>query len=422
VWAIGLTAVRMLSAFLAVPLVIGALGEERFGLWRLVAVFAVLASILDAGFTPYAKNRMTEARAADDRDGYLRYGRAALEIGGLVALAGVILAGLFLLPDWRPLLGARDVLSRSEAATLMASVTLVMMLMMALSGVDAAYDAAGRLSPPRIAGIVGVGLCFAGLVVAVRAGGGLLLVTILTAMPTLAGRLLLLGQLMREQSELLKRPPSSLRTERAEILRRSSPFAMVQAGNVGFAMIPAFFITQTVGLASVAVFNLANQLATLPMAVVAAVLPVFWPSFTLAYAQGHHAPLFRRIRRVAWVSALGCVAFMGLLMLVGPWFSHIWTRGKITLPAPLFAAFGAYVAVQVFAHWYATFLQSVSDFWYQTACLAATLVILSAGLAVTRALASPQTTALVMAFAVLLGQAIPYALRVNHWKAIGQRS
>lgn len=419
-WAVVLTATRMLFAFLSVPLVIGAFGEERFALWRLVAGFAILASILDAGFTPYAKNRMAEARATQDDDAFVRYGRAALELGLLIAIGGVGLASLMLLPDWRPFLGAGEVVSRVEASALMASVTLVMVWIMAFSWAEAVYDAAGRLSPPRITGLVGAVVAFGGLVLSLRLGQGLVVVAVWTALPVLLGRLLLVAGLVRERTPVLRVASRSLAPERREILRRSAPFALVQAGNVGFSLLPPFFLTQVVGLSAVAQFNLAMQLTTLPMAAVAAVLPVVWPSFTVAYTEGRYDQLFRRLRTFASASTAGCALFALLLGLIGPAFTRVWTHGQVSLLPPVFLAVGLYVCVQVVAHWYGTFLQSVSDFWFQTACLVVTLIILLAGLWFTRMQASPTTTAVVMALSVTLGQSVPYAWRATHWRRRGE--
>jgi O-antigen/teichoic acid export membrane protein len=117
VTGLGNRLIGVLVGFLSVPLTIGYLGPERYGIWVAIGTLLAWLQVADLGLGNTLKNALTSAIA----QGRMDLARAHLStaiIGFAVAALAAGFIGLLVWPwiDWAAVFGARTSLARSEIA------------------------------------------------------------------------------------------------------------------------------------------------------------------------------------------------------------------------------------------------------------------------------------------------------------------
>lgn len=412
-WAVAQTVLRVSIGLVSVPLTLGYLGAERYGLWMTALSLNAFLTFLDAGLVPTLMNRMAEAHAHGDREAFRKLASAGIAVGAALFGLGAVLAGVALLLPWRALLHIHDPLAVREAPALVAVLVLSYSAGAALAGVEGILAARLQVVRPRVYGFAAALLSFGLLLAGIRLRAGLPVLALLTATTTVLYRLPLLAGLLLREPLLLRPRWFELKAILRALLPVGGLYVGIQVSAVVTSSLPNLLLAREVSLAGVASFSVAMRVVGIPLSVVSAMVPVVWPAFTLAWARGERSWLRRRLWLVTQATVLLLGLFTVAIAFAGPPLIQWWTHGKAQASPPLLIALGAWMVLQALVHWLSTFLHSITDFRFEIFCFAgAALLTLGLALPLTHA-RGPVGLAVAMALALLLGSVAPMALRVR---------
>lgn len=143
----GMTArgVGAILGLFTLPLVLGYLGKERFGLWALITTLMAWVSLFDLGLANGLVNMLSAAHGRDEREAANRYLSTAfvalLAVAGALALLTLVALGLV---PWAGLLGAKEVADDATVRWAVAAALLLFILSLPFSVTQQVYGAYQR--------------------------------------------------------------------------------------------------------------------------------------------------------------------------------------------------------------------------------------------------------------------------------------
>lgn len=278
--------------------------------------------------------------------------------------------------DWQKIFKITDPIARQEALPLVVVVFLVGITTVAFAGINAIYEARMQIAKTQkytiLASLVGFGMLLLGIQLKVS----LPLLAGLTSCPVILSRLLLLTELYVREKEFIMPQVSLFPKLLREVLPVSMAFLGIKIEEFVLAMLPNLIIVKLLSLSNVTTFGVASRVATIPLTIVTAVLPVFWPAFTIAWSRGERGWLRKRLALLSGTTFLALSIYTIIITLLGPWIIQIWTQNRLSVSSDLLMGLGILVTVQAFVYWLSTFLHSISDFRFEFFCHAFSILVL----------------------------------------------
>lgn len=410
-WGLLYNLTQVVVGIVSVPLTIGYLGTERYGLWTLAVSMITLARFLDVGMTPSLTNRMAAAYASGDSEELAFLGSGVLTLEIIGCLIVVALTPLIPVFDWASLLGVKGQLARREVTPFLQVVFLTGALSTVLASVESIYMARLQVSVPRIYGILSTLASLAALIVATRIHLGLPALGVSVMGARVVSRGLLVARVLMERS--LRVIGRGLPKLVVQLLPVSSVFMAVQVSETVLGSIPYLIMSRTTGLSEVAVFGVASRFCSVPLGMLAAVLPTCWTVFTVAWRRGEVHWLRERLLWNILLTGASCLAYSALLYFAGDRILHLWTRGRLTAPKGLFLALGGWLTVQAAVYWLNTFLHSITDIKIEVLCNITSILLVGSLCVLFTVKWGATGAAAALAVGITVGSLVPMAVRVR---------
>lgn len=367
----------MAVAVFSVPLTIGYLGPERYGLWMTALSLLSFVTFLDMGIFPTLLNRMAGAHARGDTAAFRAYAAAGLRIGGLLCAAGAILSlGAGLLP-WADLLNVTEPTARSEAGILVSLLMALSFGMLGAAVLDHIYAARMEIAKPKAWGTAASVAGFLLLLAGIRMEAGLPVLAALSLAPMLLYRGVLLAGIARKAPELLTAPQGTTPAVVRELMPAAVIFMGIQCAAALSSALPNLMVARSAGMAEVAEFSVVYRLFNMPLFLLAGVLPAFWPAFTAAWETGNTGRLRRWIPAVLAITTGILSAYLLMMIAAGGWLIDLWTVGRVRPARSLLAVLGLWAVIQGAVHWLSTFLHSITDFRFELVSYGASALLLA---------------------------------------------
>jgi len=318
---------------LQVPLVVGALGTEAFGLWMTMMSITNLVQFADLGLGIGLQNRLTEkfthAQDEDARAQFTSVFAFLAAIGlGLGSLLTIVISQL----DLGALFHLRDSATIAQAPGAALALTWVFCAGFPLGLAQRLAFARHEGWMFNVAQAVGSMAGLGAVALGVHSGWSLAGLAIAAQGTMLLVNGVLLGVQLNQLGWLkgpLPRPNSG--TVR-ELLGVGAFFSVQQiVGTVMFSL-PQVIISATLGAAAVTPYNLVQRLFNLFAVVQNAFLLPLWPAYSRARARGEFEWMRQALRRSFQATALGCVAPLVLCACFAPWIIHLWVGHAPALP------------------------------------------------------------------------------------------
>jgi len=378
-WSIAQTGTRMVTALITVPLALGYLGIDRYGLWMTALSIISFVTFLDAGLTPTILNRMAEAFASNNSLKFKYYSSGGMVIGLCLFLIGLIVSICALMINWGDVLKVTDPLARREAGALVSILLFLSFGSLALATVENIYAARMRISKPKIYGTLASVAGFGLFVLGINLQFGLAALAFLNLCPLLFYRIVLLFEIMLTEPYLIIPRPKELADMAKELLPVSVLFMGIQLAAVIFTSVPNIIIARTLGVGDVTVFSVSYRICSVPLSLLAGLFPVFWPAFTIAWKKEDLAQLRKWIFFAILATTIILGVYAGLIAIFGKQLIRLWTLGKVDPSSILLILLGAWMVIQAVVHWVSTFLHSITDFRFEIVSygLSATLLLIS---------------------------------------------
>ena len=372
----GLTAVTaavarastFISSALTVPLAIGALGTEQFGLW--LALQAVVNSFVfaDLGVGAAVKNAVASARATGDPARVrIVTGSAYIVISGIALACAAVLLVVVLLrgTDVASILGLPPALHREANVAAIVLFTLFC-LNMPLSltsqiqtGMQSGYVAQLWLSAAALCTPLAVGLAMWQVprvaVLAVAAAGT----------PVLFMALNTFVFLVRGHGMVRLLPLGFDKSCATSLLHNGLHFlTLAIAAAVAFTS-DNIVLSRMLGPAAVTKYAIAYQMCAVLQALPGIAFGALWPAYTDAIARGDVDWAATTLRRVVKVSLLVIVPLALVPVIWGPGVARWWTLGHVEPTHLLMAGMALWAVLVAIGGLVATFLYSVGVLRFQ---------------------------------------------------------
>jgi len=334
-------------ALVLTPLIVRALGDERYGVYATLTTVVGLLAFSDLGIGNGLVTRLAAAGGRGDEDSQRRLVSMALAV---LAVCGALIGGLGALAartsSWADLLGSSTIPVREVS-----SAVLVFSLLFA-AGLPAGVGQKVLLGLQRggeasLWLLTSTAAALALTAVAAVADAGLTLVVAATmAPPVCLGAAQSVWLLQIRHPELRPRLRDISRSGITELLRIGGLFVVLNlAGAVAFQT-DLLVVSGVLGATSAAVFAICLRLFGLVVQAVTASLSQLWPAFAEALARGDHGWVRQTLLRTMAATALLAVPAVILLVIVGQDLVRWWVGPSLVPPTALLVAMACWTVQQ----------------------------------------------------------------------------
>jgi O-antigen/teichoic acid export membrane protein len=317
-----------------VPIAMGVLGSEAFGLWMTLTGIGFMITFADFGIGQGAQNKLAEAFAAGDGEQARELWRTTLVFfAGLGLILAAIAAVVVRTIDFTALFNLVDPVVQAEARRAVA-VTLFLFCLNFPLGL------AQRLAYSRQQGWMhnlaqaagGLG-ALGGIIIAAHEHWSLPGIIASTLLPVLFANAVLLTVQLRQLGWLEWERPRCRGPVLRELLGLGAYFGIQQVQLILMMSLPQIVISTSMGAAAVTPYNLAQRLFNLFAVIQNAFMLPLWPAYSDAKVRGDYGWIRRTPR---W--SLGATFGLTLLpMALGAAFAHpilsLWVGAHADLPS-----------------------------------------------------------------------------------------
>ncbi len=342
VTSVGARVLGIVCQLLQVALVVKVLGAEAFGFWMSLNGLVALVAFADLGLGMGAQNRLAEIFAHDSprsrEDARAVFGGAFYVLAGIAVLLALALWAVVAFADLPAIFGLRDpaVAAAAPGAALVIGLLFCAGFPVALS--QRLAFARQRGWTYNCAQALGSLLALASVALAVRAGQGLVVITLAGQGALLLANTVLLALQLRELGWLaLWRLPLRLAPMR-ELLGVGAFFGVQQILTTVLFTLPTLVLSTTLGAAAVTPYNLIQRVFNLFAVVQNAFMLPLWPAYSKAKARGEFAGMRRTLRN----SVRATLGLTLLPMVVAapfvPALVEVWVGGEAVGVTPALVA------------------------------------------------------------------------------------
>jgi O-antigen/teichoic acid export membrane protein len=405
-----------LLGLVSVPLLLGYLGKERFGLWAIITTLMAWVALFDLGMANGLVNMLSAAHGREEKEAageYLSTAFFSLLAVSLV-LAVIVVVALGLVP-WGAVLGAKAAADEPTVRWSVGAALGIFVLSLPFSVTQQVYAAYQRTYIWNGFALLGASLGFAGLLVCIhlRASMPLLILGSGIAIPlaTIAAYVYATGRALPWLgARLHKVSRAALRG----LLARSVPIFLYQIGALVVNETQSILLAHRCDLATVAAYSVTMRVYLVFIAVIQIGTNSFIPALREAHERGDRDWTTRAFARLLRVR-IGIAAAGGLLVvLLGNVLLALWLRRTdIAFGKSTWLAMAALMIGAMWSTSYAELLSIMDRLWINVVAVFANGTI---SLVLTYFLAPRYQV-----MGALLALAIPTALITIFLRVFGRR-
>ena len=340
----GVRGMSLLASFLLVPLTIGYISPDLYGVWMTLSSIMTWLVFLDIGFTQGMKNKVTEAIALNQRDRAKSLVSTTYFMMILIFIPLCLFLELIIpLVDWTKLLNV-NVAYQLEIIKTVQILVVFFCMNMILNVLDSIVAAFQQVALSNSFSAFGQILALGAIYFCIHFVKPSLdvLVFAISAMPvliTLVASFILYGKSYKEvspswQSVDFKKIP--------ELFSLGYKFFVINIQVVVLYQSTNFLIANLSSPLQVTSYNIAYKYLNLAMMVCTIIFAPLWPAYTDAYTRKDFEWM-RRIRQKMF-SVYGVMVFACITMiLLSPWFYNLWVGDKTHIPLLMTCLVGLYV-------------------------------------------------------------------------------
>jgi O-antigen/teichoic acid export membrane protein len=358
------------TSFISVPLVVGYLGSERYGMWLTMSSLVATLGPLDLGIGLGLLTVVSDAYGRDDKEAARRaISTAVAMLTMIAALAAVAFGFAYFMIPWARVFNVVTPTAISEAgpaaAVLLGAFALGLPLGI-VGQVQLAHQSGYISSAWAIAGNLG---SFVALIAIIMLHGSLpLLVLALTFVGLIAAALNGWFLFRRQRPWLMPRLRDvDLRAGRA-LLKTGSFFIVLQLAGLAAYQIDNIVISQILGAGAVPEYAIPTKLFVLAPTLLSFVLMPLWPAYRESMARGDADWVKRTLRRSIILSAAVNIPSSLVLILTGPFLLHFWVGSAVHPTLLLLVGLGTWTIMSTLGGPFAMLLNGANIIGFQAVC------------------------------------------------------
>jgi len=353
--------IMMLVMVVSVRISLPHLGIDRFGIWMTILSLVGLLNFLDFGIGNALTNRVALfALPSNARDLKRCIGASLLILGAVAFCMLCLLYPIAAHLPWQEILKLPSIELYEETHSAMKLFVVLFACNIFFGGINKIFFGLQQGYVANLASAFGslISLCL--ILIAVSHGGGisiLLLASMAGGFLTSFGLFVLL--MIRGQIEMLSWS-ESMRLESTHLFHVGGSFFFLQIGGIVVFGADTLIIANSLGVASVAIYSVAQRLfqfVTQPFAVMNSGL---WPAYANAYMHDDRAFIASTLKRSMRITILGSLLVSIALILFGKSIISWWTHNEINISYMLLMGFALWAVCDAIANAFAMFMNGVS--------------------------------------------------------------
>ncbi len=341
--------ISVLVSLVYVPMVLGYLDQEKYGIWVTLTTVVNWVRLADVGIGGGMRLKLSESIALNDNEkGHIHVSTTYGIIGG------IFLFILFLFYIVNPHLNWQSILNtslipNSELITLTAITISLFIIGFILRTINQVYLAYGNSTAESlfhlIISLITLGLIWIASEVSEK-GNLILLSAIVTGVPVFIYSLVTIYTFLYKFPHL--RPSVKfikLRESRSLMIQSLQSFISSVTYLVIYGSIP-FIVAHLFSPNEVAVFNIAYSMFNLPIMVITLIVMPVKPLVTIAFTKRDFdwiRMMQKKLNKIAIIIVGGTV----LMILSNQFIYHIWIGDKVTIPYILSLSIGFFAIINI---------------------------------------------------------------------------
>lgn len=346
---LGLLAIKgvsILTSLLLVPMTLGYVSSEVYGIWLTISSVLHWLTYMDVGFTHGLKNRLNECLARKDyeKGKSLVSTTYAIMFAIFVPMSALLIAvspGI----DWCRLLNV-DASNQEVILKTMQVLFVFIALQMIVNvfvTVVAAYQKTALSSLFAVVGQI-CSLCIIGMMTLFVEPSLLNLAFAYSMMPIL---IVLTASVIYFRTSMKEVAPSVRSVNTAyikDLWGLGIKFFIIQLQMIVLYQATNILISHIAGPESVTQYNIAYKLLNVVVMVYTIILNPLWPAFTDAYTKQEYAWMNRTYRKMQQIYIVLC-AMVALVVALSPLLIRLWVRDMVQVPMGLTLGIAIYTLI-----------------------------------------------------------------------------
>lgn len=350
---------NLIVLIVSVPLTLAYLGDERFGLWMLIASLPVLLGFLDLGIGNGLLNQVAGAKATGDANRLaevISHGLIVLTCIGFV-LGALALTATFLVP-WSFMWTFSAAGVEQELRSSLTVFSLLFAISLPLSGVHRVYAALQEgYAPYGLTAVANIGSLFA-LVALSEAEASVPALLLATYGMQLASLGFLLPALWRRGLVHLPRSRSKFTVDSKKLISSGGLFFALQIGYmVGWGS-DNLIVGTVLSVASVTTLSIVARLYQLVAVPVALLNQPLWPAYVDALTQRDQSWVRRTLGASFIGSLVGAAILSGVVVAFFDTLISYWIGSDTSIPRDLVLMYAIWTVIQCALNSFAMFLNA----------------------------------------------------------------
>lgn len=338
--------IGILISFMLVPMTIGYISPELYGVWLTISSIMTWITFLDIGFTQGLKNKLVEAIANDD---WIK-GRALVSTTYLMMVfifvpICIVLEIIVPYIDWTTLLNISPIY-RTDIEQVMYAMVFFFCVQMVVNVVVSVVAAFQRVALSTSFAVIGQFFALVLMFIFNRTVSASLLTLsfALSAMPILvtiiASIILYCGRYKMVSPSISYFDKQLI----GDLFNLGYKFFLINIQVVVLYQSTNILISNLSSPLEVTTYNLAYKYMNIPMMLYTIITAPLWPAYADAYVKKDFCWLVRMRKRminIFYLSALGCL----LMVLFSPFFFKIWVGNDVIIPLKMTIIVALYVVI-----------------------------------------------------------------------------
>jgi O-antigen/teichoic acid export membrane protein len=367
--SIAAKAISIAVTLVSVPLTLGYLGAERFGMWMVLSSFTLLMSFLDLGVGNSTINALASSSGTNvGHELRVKISSAYAVTWIMAAMLLLLLLPLSGLIPWAKLFNVTSPLATSEAGPAATTFFIVLALATPLNLIYRIH--LGLQQGFRASMWQGVGsiIALASLYFATSAEASLpWLVLSLSGVPTLVALVSACHFFLYSHPDLCPSFKQIDRSMMRTLLSGGLSFLILQICAALMFQSNAIVIAQLMGAADVATFTIAERLFGLISFILGLLLVPLWPAYGEALANRDDQWIKRTFRQSLVYSAILATVLSCIFVILSPLLIDWWIGGSIVVPFTVLLGFGIWKVIEAIGNAVAILLNGLNVIGLQAA-------------------------------------------------------
>jgi O-antigen/teichoic acid export membrane protein len=391
---------------LSVPLTMGYLGKQQYGLWMALSSLLTWMALSDFGIARGLQNHLAEAYGNDDPDSAARYMSTAFF--ALLVLA-ILLVALFApalaVVPWERLLRVTEPTLVREIRPAFAALMFVFVAQFPLNVVAQAYAAFQRSHIANLFGMAGSVLSIIVLLAVIHARLGLPWLILATGGVSVLVAVVNFGYLVREMPPLRPRFACVGRATFRALLGLSTPMLVFQIGSLFINEAQIVLIARRLNIEAVTDWSVFMRVFQVPVVAIAMIEAPYAPMLREAFVRGDSRWFRRTFYGLLKTKFLLTLVGSGAFLLAADPIARLLSNGSVAFGWQVWALGGVALIAGCWNGTYNVLFMAVNRVWLLVAAIIGNAVVT---LGLTYWLAPRGIAGLLIAYAA-------YSLLVTSW-------